>query len=192
MVKNNEPLTGQQLVADYQSTLLSMATAQAAEFEAKRSEDDLINNLVATSAGNYLNPEGMNEDLGNNAARASLDAHIKKIQAEQIKSMSSVQLQDMIDKDQQDYKGKKVSISVIDKEFQPIEAMWFDQRKGYTNSIYKVKKIEGFIEEILLDKNALIIKPKLLRRLIVNDLKYFAIFVINPTSLEPAVEIKII
>lgn len=192
MSKNSEVLTGQQLVADYQSTLLAIATAQAAQYEAKRSEEDLLNTLATSSGGGYLNPTVMNEDLAKNAAMASLDTHIKKIQAEQIKSMSNLQLEDISSKDKNAYVGKKVSVEVIDKEFQPIEAMWFDQRKGYTNSIFKTKRIEGSIEEVLMDKNALIIKPKLLRRLFVSDMKFFVVYVINHNTLKPAVEIKIL
>lgn len=190
--KNNSTVTGQQLVADYQSALISIATSNAADFEAKRSESELLDNLNSMSNGNYLNPVNIDQNFGENVARASLDTHIKKIQAEQIKTMSNTQLIETLSNDEKDFKGKRVKILSLNKDFQPFEALWFNDQTGYNPSIYKKKAIEGKIEELLIEKNALIIKPKILSRILVNDLKFFIVYVINPNTLEPAVSIELL
>lgn len=193
MSKDEEiAITGRQLVADYQSIMISLATSQIAQHEAERSEQELLQNLASSVSGNYLNPNNMTEAVGDNVARASLDSHIKKVQADQIKSLSAAQLKSIVAEDKKSYIGKKVRITAIDKEYQPFDSLWFDPQKGYRNYEFKKKVIEGTIEELMLEKNILFIKPKFIRRLFVSDLKNFMVYVINPSNAEPAVEIEIL
>lgn len=188
----NIEVSGRQLVADFQSALLSITTKEVAQYEAHRSEAELLQSLGASSHGNYLNPSNLDSQTESNAARASLDAHIKKVQAEQIKSLSENQIQTTINDDNKAYKGKKVRITLIDKTYQPFETLWFDNQRGYRNFIFKKNSVEGSIEELMFEKNAMLIKPKMLRRLVSNDLKYFIVYVINPDTGEPAVDITLI
>lgn len=192
MTDNDIPISGQQLVADFQSTMLALATSDAAQHEAIRSEQELLSSLAATSEGNYLNPNNFGNISSDSVAKASLDTHIKKVQAEQIKSLSASQYKATVEDDNKAYIGKKVRITSLSKEYEPFESMWFDSRTGYKSYEFKKNSIEGSIEELLFDKNAVLIKPKMMRRLFVSDMKFFIVYVINPTTLEPAVDIKLI
>jgi len=190
MSKDHIPISGRKLVADFQSALISRATSEAAQYEAKRSESELLGQLA--SNGPYLNPVNLSETEGDQVARASLDAHIKKVQAEQLKTLSSKQLQSTVMEDTLAYKGKKVRITALAKDFRPFDILWFNSQHGYRSNEFKKSSLEGTIEELELDKNMLIIKPKFIRRLVTSDLKNFIVYVINPSTLEPAVEILLI
>ncbi len=192
MALENIPISGAQLVEDFKSAIIVRVTAEVATQEAARSENELLSNLAASSGGGYLNPANMSESAGDMAARASLDAHIKKIQAEQIKSLSELKTQEILSEDKKSYIGRKVRITSLDNNFQPFDILWFDNKHGYRSNPFKKKSIEGTIEDIWIEKNALLIKPKLLRRLASSDLKNFIAYVINPATLEPAVEIALI
>lgn len=185
-------ISGQQLVADFQSVLLSRATADAALMEAERSETELMQQLNAASRGTLLNPSNL-QDVGSDyVVRASLDAHIKKVQAEQLQTMTNAQISQLIMEDQLAYRGKRVRITVLDAGFEPFDAVWFDQRAGYRTSTFRKRAIEGRIEELGFEKNLLIIKPKRLMQLINNNLQCYVAYIINPDTLRPAVEINLL
>lgn len=190
--KGDSRFTGQRLVADYQSVLLTVATAEAAAHEAERSETELMQQLAGASRGMYLNPVALNDATGDYMVRASLDAHIKKVQAEQLQSMSVTQVSSVIAEDKTGYVGRRVRITSLDEGFQPFDAVWFDQRTGYRTSPFKKRSIEGVIEEIELEKNLLVIKPKRLLRVINNNLQYYLIYPINPQTIRPSVEISVL
>lgn len=185
-------ISGQQLVADFQSVLLSRATAEAASQEAERSETELMQQLSDASRGNFLNPTSLEDVGGDYVVRASLDAHIKKVQAEQLQSITAVQMQQIIHDDQLNFKGKRLRVSTLDEEFQPFDGVWFDQKYGYRSNTYKKKAIEGKIEEINFEKNLLLIKPKRMMRLLNSSLQYYVVYVINPQTLMPAVSISLL
>ena len=186
------PISGQQLVADFQSVLLSRATADAALMAAERSETQLMQQLNAASRGSLLNPSNLQDVDSDYVVRASLDAHIKKVQAEQLQTMTNAQISQLIMEDQLAYRGKRVRISVLDAGFEPFDAVWFDQRSGYTTSTFRKRKIEGRIEELGFEKNLLIIKPKGLIQLINSNLQCYVAYIINPDTLRPAVEISLL
>jgi hypothetical protein len=84
-----------------------------------------------------------------------------------------------------------VRISSSQTGFDPFDGVWFDQKYGYRSNTYKKRVIEGHIEEIAFEKNLLIIKPKRLMRLINTSLQYYVVYVIDPQTLKPAVEISL-
>ncbi len=186
------PVSGQQLVADFQSVLLSRATAEAALFEAERSETQLMQQLSEASRGSLLNPSNLQAMGSEYVVKASLDAHIKKVQAEQLQSMTDAQVSQLILEDQLAYRGKRVRITALETSFQPFDAIWFDQRSGYRTSTFKKRAIEGKIDEIGFEKNLIIIKPKRLMQLINSNLQFYVAYIINPDTLKPTVEISIL
>ncbi len=192
MEKPEIKISGQKLVADYQSVMIDLATSEAASYEAERSESEMLSKLSTSSAGGYLNPSNINQSIGENIARVSLDTHVKKVQAEQIKSISTAQVQEILAEDKKVYLGKKVHITSLDRSYSPFESLWFDPQNGYRTYDFKKPSISGKIEEILIEKNALVLKPNFMRRIFVSDLKFFVAYIINPTTLEPTVSIEII
>ncbi len=185
------PVTGAQLLADFQSTMFNLVTAEVSAHEAKKSEELAIGQLNYFGGDGVLNPRLIPSDSTDSISRASVDAHIKKVQAEQIKHLSRTQLTEMTQRNQKLYSGKRVEVHVIEAKQKPIESLWFDKYKGYSNGILKTKKIKGIIKEVLLEKNALLLKPSLLSRIINPKRKYYVVYAVSPDSLQPMVEFKI-
>jgi hypothetical protein len=185
-------LSGQQLVADFQNVCISQATIEAAQYEATRSEDELNYALSSLAGDNYLSPSAMSVDARDNVTRASVDAHLKKFQAQQLMSMSVQQLQALVENDQAAYKGRKAQITVLPGMQEVIFSIWFNQQTGYRNSITKKTKLTGTIETVLLDQNLLVIRPRLLPRLLNSELQQYAVRIINPASLQPMVACELL
>lgn len=185
-------LSGQQLVADFQNVFISQATIEAAQYEANRSEDELNYALSSLAGGNYLSPGTMSEGVRDSVTRASVDAHLKKFQAQQLVNMSAQQLQALIKDDQTAYKGKKVQITVLPGISEVAFAIWFNPQTGYRNSVIKKAKITGAIETVLLDQNLLVIRPPLLPRLLNSELQQYVVRIISPASLQPLVACQLL
>ena len=186
------PVTGQTLISAFQTAFVNAATIQAAKYEASRSEHQLVDELAAMSSGTYLNPGSIANVNPDALGRASLDAHIKKVQAQQLNAMSLAQLQSLIAESKESFTGRKVRINVKDSQQQPIDIVWFDQQNGYRTSVARKRVVSGKIEDIMLDRNMLILKPGAGLRLLNGRLQNYLVYIINPDTLEPMVDITVI
>lgn len=164
-------------------------TVQAAHYEAERSEQELLNHLQSVGAGGYLQASALASDDQAVVSHASLDAHVKKVQADQIDSMNSYQLQELQQQTQTEYAGKKVQVSVRDSSKQPVETVWFDQRNGYRSNVTKKRSFTGTITEVLLEKNALVLRPAITSRLMNGSLRSYIVYIIDPETSTPMVEL---
>ncbi len=186
------PISGQLLVADFQTVFITVATTMAAKQEAERSESALVSQLSYISNGSLLNPSNLGADAQTAITRESLDAHIKKVQAEQLSALSAQQLENLMHQDKMRYVGKKVKVTVLDTVIPPIESVWFNPHTGYRNSITKKMVLAGTIEEVLLDQNALVLKPPFMSQLINRELQHYVVYIVNPDSLAPMVELTLL
>lgn len=184
-------LTGEQLVENFRTAMVVRSTAEYAKQEAAMSEQETINGLDEISRGMYLNPTFISEASQNSIARASVDAHIKKVQASQIKEQSEIQMIEL-EEDSKRYIGKSVKVTVLNRDAKPIESVWFDPRSGqHYPGVLDTKSVSGTIETIMLDKNALTLRPSLLSRIGASNRKLFVVYIINPDDLEPFVSIQL-
>ena len=190
--KNTQYLTGKSLLEDFMTVFISMTTIEAAQREAERSESAVMEYLSSVNSGLYLNPNALTENSQVNVARASLDAHIKKVQAQQLTSMNAHQLRNLIDQDRSSYIGCKVRITVTSLEIMPIVSVWFDIKNGYRDNQTRKKTVIGTIEEILLDKNALVLRPTSGTRFLYTNLQHYVVYIIDPETLMPMVDITLI
>lgn len=182
-------ISGAQLVADFQAAFINATTATAAKAEAERSEIEVMQQLNGAANGGLLQPGNLNPDWQAGITRESVDAHIKKAQATQLDALNAVQLAQMTEADNHAYHGRRVTVRVQVPVDQPVEAVWFDKYTGYRNTPYKTKSISGTISEVLLDRNALVIKPTFARRTLIQNLKFFVVYVVHPATAQPMVEI---
>lgn len=193
---NSQKISGELLLSDYITAYVSTITNDVAKLQAEESENNLMSDLNSLSSGNYLNPGSININNfdQNSVARASLDAHIKKVQAQQLDTITKYQVQNLLETDKNLYFGKKVRVKVIlpNKEMPPIETIWYSQKTGYSKSNNQKLEITGFIDEVLLDKNILVLKPSTLGKFINNRLNGYFVYVIDPTSLKPSVALELI
>jgi len=190
--KNTQYLTGKNLLEDFKTVFVSMATIEAAQHEAERSESAVMAYLSKVNSGFYLNPNAISENSQMNAARASLDAHIKKVQVQQMTSMNAQQLQSLIDQDRSSYIGRKVRVSVTSLEIMPIVSVWFDINNGYRDNQTRKRTVVGTVEEVLLDKNVLVLKPTSGMRFLYTNLQNYIVYIIDPETLTPMVDITLI
>ena len=194
--KANLPaLSGDLLVADFQTAFVNIATVGTAKFAAQQSEKNAVQTIATAGAANniYVTPRDIPVGSQDNLAKASLDAHMKKVQAEQIESFSIGQIDRMEIDDRKKYQGKKVQVIVTDFAFQPIESSWFNDKTGeQNNSIVKSKSIKGIVEDIDFENNLLVLKPTLASRVLLPSRKFFLVFVVSPVTLAPAVRISLL
>lgn len=184
-------LTGNQLIDLYRDALVARSTSAMATSEASLSERQTIDFLETVSGGTLLNPAAIPEETQADITRASVDAHIKKVQAEQIKAQSDWQMVDLQTQANL-YVGKKAKITVLDKAAKPIDAIWYDPKNGsFRTSTTNVTSITGKITEILLDKNALVLQPGTFSKLINPDKQYYVVYVMDPSSMQPFVHIQL-
>jgi hypothetical protein len=187
-----QPVNGLQLISDFQTALISIATSQVAKSEAERSENAMIEHLRTMSGGYYLQPGALTSDNKDAVTHASLDAHIKKVQAEQIQRLNAEQLANLHAKTRADFLNRKVNIRVLDSASLPVESVWFDPVGGYRNSVNKRRSFQGVIEDILLDRNAIVIKPTGVTHLFNQNLQAFIVYVIDPNSFQPTIELTVL
>lgn len=184
------------LVNDFLSALTNNITAETAQYAAEQSEQDTLQTIIASGSariGGYVTPQDIPVDTQQLLVKSSLDAHVKKVQADQVKQLAAGQLKQMQSDNESVYVGKKVRIIIVDQSCDPVESFWFNDKTGQQN-VGSVKRgvITGRIRKIELVKNLLIIEPTLVARLLNPARKYYLVYPINPQTLTPAVQIKLL
>ncbi|MCA9332857.1 hypothetical protein KDA00_03205 [Candidatus Saccharibacteria bacterium] len=191
MKKKQINLDGGQLVEDFRSALLIRSTAEVASQEAKISEEETLQGLDEISRGAYLNPTFIPEATQEALTRASVDAHIKRVQAKQIGEQSQYKLIDMQEEVDKKYKGMNVKVIVLNRDAKPIESIWQDPNTGeFYPSTVNTKGLSGKIEAIMLEKNSIALKPGMIANLGSSNRKLFMIYVIDPQTMEPLVDLQ--
>ncbi len=185
-------VSGDLLVADFQSAFAALATAEYAASEAQRTENSVVSELHSLGGQSYLNPGSISPVRQNDIGRASLNAHVMKVQAAQLQQLSQEQLQTLQIQISTSYTGHRVRITALQGNESPFDTVWFNDQSGYRSSRYKKSVVMGTITEVDLAKNLLIIKPKLFPRLINREFTAYFVYVIDPTNLQPAVKIDLI
>lgn len=188
--------SGDALVADFQSAIANLVTMETAQYAAELSERAAIQTIQTADRGSnglYVTPRDIPDAAQQLLLHSSVDAHIKKVQAQQIASYTAGQIAELEATDIKTYLGKKIQVDVIDQEIGAVESYWHDDKTGKeSRGVIKAKTVKGIIEELSFSKNLLVIKPLLASRLILSARKFFLVSVINPTTLSPLVSIKLI
>lgn len=185
--------SGGQLVAAYQSALTNRSTAYTAQQEAKLSEQRAINYISETPANNnpvFVTPTDIPQNMQDTLAKASLDAHMKKVQADQIAHTTNSELYNLEQQSKRKYISRRVQITILEPNQHPAESYWQNSKTGkVTTGQINSKKIKGTIEDIVLSKNLLILAPTKIARIFNPERKLIAIYVINPETFAPMVSI---
>ena len=190
MKVNNTNLPGQELVADFQAAFIAMATSEMANYEAQKSENDLLQQLSYWSRGGYLNPRAIQSEQQDSVSRASLDAHIKKLQASQVEQMKKEHLHSLVKASKATYIGKRVRIEVLRANQDPIDVLWANPQTGYRANALNKTHLSGKIMEVRLESNLLMIYPSRISRVVNKELQAYIIYVIDPQTAEPMVSVS--
>lgn len=180
------PLDAPQLIADFQTVVLALAMKDAAMDEANRSENELMDYLGMVSRGTYLQPATLAQNEQKLITQASVDAHLKKAQAEQVATMSESQVRALV-ADSKRWVGQKVQIRALDASKQPFRGHYFDKSHGNRLSELRTREVSGVIEEVLMEQNALILRPSVLRKWAQTGLQAYVVTLIDPSNFTPLV-----
>lgn len=183
-------LDGAALTGLFEAAMINLAGTEISAAEARESEQLATNALGYFAQDGVLNPALIPTDANAEIARASVDAHIKKLQAEQYEALGQSQLADMQEQVKA-YVGKKLQITVLDRAKKPISSLWFNAQKGYSANEVDTAGIRGTIEEVWLEKNALLLKPRLSSRIFEPNRKNYIVYVIDPYTMKPMVDIRL-
>lgn len=185
---------GETLVSEFLSVITNLTTAKTAIEIAQQSESATLRSIAAIQPRTnemYVTPGDVPAVSQESLVRDSLDAHLQKVQAEQIDALVQTQNK-RLQQDIPKYLKRKVTIGVIDASFQPIESYWFNSRTGqYDQGTLKASTIGGVISEISFLKNVIVVKPSLGSRILLPKRKFFMVYVINPQTLLPAIKISL-
>lgn len=186
--------SGDQLVAEFQSGLTNLVTMDVAAAEAARSEADITNALQYSNPGNgvFLSPNDLDPNVAETLVKTSVDAHIKKVQAAQISSYATSQVNQQEQTALNTYKGRKVRLTNLSDSNDVFIPLWQNSQTGQMREgTYKDKVLTGTIEDLSIEKNLLVIKPTLLWRTIQPGRKYFLVQVINMQTLQPNIRLQL-
>lgn len=185
-------LSGTQLLADFQSAFISLSTIAAAQYQAQASEETIAQELASATGGGYLNPGALNPAAQESLSHASLNAHVMKVQAQQMRQLGEEQINSLQIELAALYGSRKITVSALPgSDRTPFDAVWFDNYDGFRSNEYKTHSLSGRITEINLRKNYIALKPKMVARLFNQQLTSYIVYVINPDTMEPAVSISI-
>lgn len=186
-------VAGDELVQDFISALTSRSIVESVKHEAAQSEDAALGGIAAADKHNnvYVTPGDISPEQQAVIAKASVNAHLQKMQAQQIEQYNADQLLAAQAAAAKKFLGCKVRVTVLDKEARPIETCWQDQRTGklYMGSRYP-KGLTGIIEGVDMSQNQIIITPTLLSRTIDKSIQYHIVYVVNPANLQPLISVS--
>lgn len=168
--------------------LSAMYTARHSAVESEAQAQQLLARLSAQN-GLYITPHDMPEQTQTEFAARSADAQLKKLQSSQISYATQQQLQQQEQLLLKTYKSRKITFLAIDKSYKPFEAVWQNKHTGKIETVaLSASTISGTISDISLEQNVVVIKPGFWQQRLNPDRKFFLAYIINPTTLQPAVQ----
>jgi len=188
--KNKTSLNRISLIDEFHSAITNIATMNTAKAIAEYSEQDTLQVLqqMNTSNGVYLTPNDIPDEVKDQLTKTSLDAHLKRVQSEQITRTAIEQVINREEHVKKQYLGKRLTLHAVDTSFEPFESAWVNTTSGNLSiSSIKNRIVKGTVEDISFEKNLIILKPSYFSNLLTPRRKYYLIHVINTKTLAPAV-----
>ncbi len=190
MSKSSPQTDSEALVAEFQAAITNLATMYTAQHAAAQSETDTIQTLESMGIGNgvYVTPNDIPDHVKDQLTQSSLDAHLKKVQSEQITTTALQQVSEREAIAKRAYLGKKITFHLEDASFQPFESVWTDKKTGqFKTSVINNRRVSGTIDDLSFEHNLIVLKPLWFSRLFTPGRKYFLVHVINTTTILPAI-----
>jgi hypothetical protein len=188
-------ISGDLLVADFNTAVANIITMDVAQAEALRSEASVTAALSYTAATNgaFLQPQNISPAMAESIAKNSVDAHIKKAQASQIQQFTTAQVAQLQQEDLTKYKGRKVRVTRLNNNPDVFIPLWADKYTGQLrNGQLKGRIVTGTVDDLSFEQNVLVLKPLLAARTILPGREFIVVHVIDLTTLAPAVKIDLV
>ncbi|MDQ3123781.1 MAG: hypothetical protein M3Q14_03815 [bacterium] len=180
--------TGDDLVADFQSAITNLLTMETANYAASQSEQSAIATINRV-AEEQNSTQLVDKDY---IIKSSLDAHVKKAQAENITQLTITEVTRTEEEAKRYFIGKKVILNATSPQYRPFESLWFDNKSGqYKTSKMSAKSIKGKIEDLSFEKNIIVVRPRYISRLVVSSRQAFIVKVMDLDSMQLLVSINI-
>jgi hypothetical protein len=182
-----------ELIQSYINALTNLVSMEQAKYAAEVSEQTILQGLnsIEKNNGLYLTPDDISTDIGERVVKDSVNAHLTKVQSEQIIDAVQNEVTRLEDETKKIYIGKKVTITIQNPKSDIVDAVMLDKiTNEYRISKYNAKKIKGTIENISFHDNLLVIKPTLTARFIVPNRILIHIYVINLETMTPNIKIQ--
>lgn len=186
--------SGELLIEQFRSAMMTLATVDQAKHIAKQSEQETLSSLASLPSQNsYVTPNDIPTELEAAVAQSSLNAHLQKVQSEQMAVQGSAFVSQMEADVLKTYKGRKVRVSVLEPKLEPVEAYGYDGQSGhYYLTKARPRSFSGVIEDVRLDSNMLVLRPSMLKQLFSGKIAYYIVFAINPQTLQPLIRLSLI
>ncbi len=183
------------LLGDFQLAWSIIETVETSKIIANQTESETLRKLASFNQANgiYVTPTDIASNSHDQLTHASLDAHLQKVQSQQIEQYGYQQLiglQSTVDKL---YLRRKVRLRVIDSKHHPIHSCRQDKTNGqYYYADNRSRSVTGKIKLINLTDNYLIIQPSLGRRLANKTIEYYLVEIINPLTNLPLIHLDLV
>src|SRR4051812_39928178 len=105
--------SGELLIEQFRSALITRATVSEAKQLATQTEQQTLQHLAAIPSANvFVTPQDIPPEMKDEITRSSVDAHLQKVQSEQMAAHGTVYLKQIETETLQQYKGRSVRIKV--------------------------------------------------------------------------------
>lgn len=180
------------LLQEFASALANHEVVDGLSYEAQQNEAMAMQQITSVNAHNnvYVTPADIPFEQQATIAKASIDAHMQKAQAMQVAAYTDQQVQQAELRVKEKYIGLKVTVKVIISEPWPVDTCYRDPQGRYHMNEHGPHKVSGYIEDINLKKDFIIIRPTRLFKAVNNTIQFHRIYMIVPGTFRPLVSLS--
>jgi hypothetical protein len=185
---------GSELINRYIDALTNLITMERAKITAARTEIDFMQHMgnLGTTNGIYLTTEQIPVSQGELLLKESFNAHLTKVQSEQIAQKSQAEVSRLNELTKKEYIGKKITIDIINKNSKPFDGVYLNKNTGqFRISEYTAKRIKGTIYDVVFGNNLLVVKPNITSRVITPNRVFVHVYVLDLETMNPNVGISL-
>jgi hypothetical protein len=183
---------GMGLMQEFVSAVSNQSVALGLKHEAEQNEALAMQHIASVGAHNsiYVMPSDITEAEQASIAKASVNAHLQKTQALQVAAYTNKQVHLAELRVKEKYRGLKVTITAISDKPWPVDTFWRDKYGRTHLNERGPKKVSGYIEDIDLRKNFIVLRPTRAFKMFNNSVQFHRIFMVNPSTIMPLVAIS--
>jgi hypothetical protein len=171
----------------------SLTLVQNAESVANSQEKSIIEQLnsAGTKNGVFVTKNDIPESSEDQLIQASMNAHMSKVQSTQLSEKTIAKVTELEAWARSVFIGTKVTIKKLNSKSDCIDAVIFNKQTGeYRTSVYNKSTVKGYINDIQLNKNLLVISPTMTAKFINPNRHLFYVYVVNTQNLTSEITIS--
>jgi hypothetical protein len=181
-----------ELIQSYINAITNLVSVERAKYAADASEQAIMQELgnLDRNNGLYVTSRDITPEIGEKVIKESVNAHLTKIQSEQIIQAASEEVARLEYEIKKVFVGKRVTVIVNSHNLDVVDQIMLDKHSNqYRVSKYTARKIKGTIENISFKDNLLSIKPTFKARMIVPNRILVNVYVLDIQNMTPNISI---